>query len=925
MTPLEHALAYAKRGWRVAPIAPGTKFPRIKHWQTKATTDPDVITTWWTRFPTDGVSIVTGAGSGLVVVDVDPRHDGHETLADLEAEHGELPDTVESITGGGGRHLLFRWPEHLPHPRNDQAGNTLGAGLDIRGEGGQIVAPPSVHAVKVCRECIAGEPHPLADYAWEVEHDPLELGVTPADMPAWMVDILAAPVPERTPRNVKGSIAGDRPGDIFERNHTWPELLGQAGWQLHSVVAHGGYELWTRPGKTIREGASASLYYRGSDVLKVFSDAAAPLQAGRTYDRWSFHVTTTYGSTDEVTMSRASGDYRRKLNADQFPATTENSSTPPTPPDQDEPDTVDDEPRRRPAIVHNGRQLDDIVAQSIDALAAANTPPHLFVRAGQLSRLRQDEDSRPLIEGLRSEHSRLELADAATWWRVNKDGERTATSPPLDVATSVLAAGEWPLPALAGVVELPVLRPDGTFHTDHGYDADTRLFHWHRGDPYPIVADEPSAYELAEAITLIDEMLCDFPWDTTADRANAWGMLLTPLVRPLIGQVPMGLVDATEPGTGKGLLVDIATVIAIGRVAGKMAWPASDEELEKKVTAALMSGATVMIFDNVEGIIKSPTLAAVLTTDSWQGRILGRSEMAIVPNRATWVATGNNIDVGGDLARRCYRIKLDAHMAGPWKRTGFKHPELLDWVTTHRGDLLHALCTIVRSWWTAGRPMAKTLSAMGGYTSWVRTIGGILEHAGVVGFLANLADFHAQADRDAQSWEAFLGVWVDEYGDGGMTAAQLISAMASGSTSGTTLKDSLPEDLLGYWDTAGFSRRLGHALRKRVGRHFGEDGAHLVEMPRNRQKVAVYAVTTRPMDLFQSADAFTRGNIPRNDEGDNGSTRDDAIGARDRGIYSPSTDEGNLSTGHSHTMDPGATGVDPAKPHNPRDTGEELW
>lgn len=908
MTPLDYALAYAARGWRVAPIAPGTKYPRIHQWQVKATTDPAVIRTWWQRFPADGVSIVTGEASGLVVVDIDPRHDGDDTLAELEAAHGPLPDTVESITGGGGRHLLFRWPEGVPYPRNDQTGVALGAGIDVRAEGGQIVAPPTIH------------PDTGVAYAWEVEHDPLD-GVVVAEAPAWMVDALSAPVPDRKPRATKAAVAGDRPGDIFARSCTWPELLEPAGWRLHSVHAHGGgYELWTRPGKDVRQGASASLYYQGSDVLKVFTSSASPLEPGRTYDRWSFHVALTYGSTDDATLARAAGEYRKQLNATA-------ANMPADIPPANEVEKPVSPQRVRPAIVHNGRLLDDVLAQATDAVATANDPPHLFVRAGQLSRLRQDEEDRPLIEGLRAEHARLELAGAATWWRVNKDGERTATSPPLDVAASLLAAGSWPLPPLAGVVELPVLRPDGTFHVDHGYDDATRLYHWHRGDPYKPVADEPSAFELAAAVALVDEALCDFPWDSTADRANAWGMLLTPLVRPLVGQVPMGLVDAPEPGTGKGLLVDAITVMTVGRVAGKMAWPSSDEELEKKVTAALMSGTTVMIFDNVEGIIRSPTLAAVLTTDSWQGRILGRSEMAVVPNRATWVATGNNIDVGGDLARRCYRIKLDARQASPWKRTGFKHPELLRWITDNRADLLHALCTIVRSWWVGGHELAGALPAMGGYTQWVRTVGGILEHAGIADFLGNLADFHAQADRDAQSWEAFLGVWADEYGEGGMTVAQLISAMASGSTSGATLKDALPEDLMGYWDTSGFSRRLGHALRKRVGRHYGDGGAHLVEMPRDRQKVAVYAVTTRPMSLFGTADAHTRGNIPRLDEGDNASTRDDANGPRDRGISSLATREQKLSTGGDEKTNPTAAAQDPANPANPRadDPGEELW
>lgn len=822
-TPLDHALAYAALGWRVAPIAPGTKWPRIDAWETLATTDPTTITGWWRT--TDGVSIVTGAASGLVVIDIDPRHGGDEGWAQLEAAHGEV-DTVEALTGGGGRHLYFAMPDGVTI--TNAAAANLPAGIDVRGEGGQVVAAPTIHPT-------SGQP-----YSWEIAHDPLD-GYPVADLPPWLHALLTRPIPEQTPRAEPVPYDGvDSIVDLFASRHTWPELLQADGWTFHSrrtTPAAGEYEMWTRPGKDVREGPSATLYYLGSDVLKVWTDQAAPLKQEATYTRFGYWSEVHHGGD----FSAAGRAYRRSIPSDGVvgvgkPVTTRN-------------DSVQVPVRERPVIIHNGRQLDDLTAQATRALITNNHPPHLFVRSGQLSRLRQDEDDRPIIEGLRTEHCRLELAEAAYWYKTNKDGDRTSTSPPLDVAATILAAGEWTLPALAGVVELPVLRPDGTFATEHGYDPATRLYHWHHGDPYPPISTDPTADELAAAVALIDEMLCDFPWDSTADRANAWALLLTPLIRAIVGQVPMALVDAPEPGTGKGLLIKLMAIITIGRPAALMAWPTTDEELEKKVSATLMAGNTMVIFDNVEGMIKSPTLAAVLTADIWQGRVLGRSEIVTINNKATWAATGNNIDVGGDLARRCYRIRLDAHQAQPWKRTGFKHADLEGWVAGNRSELLHALCTIVRSWWQAGRPLAGGISAMGGYTSWVRNIGGILEHAGVGDFLANLAEFHASADREAQAWETFLGMWTDEVGEQSLTVAQLINRMADTYT-GQRWREVLPEDLMGYWDTPGFSRRLSLALRRRCGRHYGDDGLHLVEMPRDRTKVAVYAVTTRGVEMF---------------------------------------------------------------------------
>lgn len=836
MTPLEHALWYAARGWRVAPIPPGYKYPHgIDKWQERATVDPTPITKYWSLNPDHGVCIATGEGSGIFVVDIDPDDGGDDSLAALEAKYGALPDTIEAITGGGGRHLVFAWPGGI-EIRNSASG-TLGVGIDVRGVGGQFVVAPTVH------------PDTGRAYEWEVEHSPFD-GVAPAEAPAWLLELLAQAPGGDQPRRERATRAdGDLPGDRWAASTTWPDVLQGDGWTLHSThhdAAGGYYEMWTRPGKAIRDGASASLYWQGSDVLKVFTSNAQPLQANATYTLFGYEAVMRHGG-DHAAAARA---MRRELGA----SPTATPSAPATPePEAENITTPGSGVACRPPrheIVHNGRQLDDVVSDALDALVANNEPPIMFVRAGQLARLRQDEDQRPIIEGLRTDHARLALADAATWWRSMKDGGLTATSPPLDVAASVLARGEWPLPALGGVVELPVLRADGSFHTAHGYDPTTRLYHWHMGADYDEIPDRPSDAERAAAVALVDDALADFPWDTSADRANAWALVITPLVRAIVGQVPMALIDAPEPGTGKGLLVKVATLITTGRPAALMAWPASDEELEKKVTATLMAGNTVVVFDNVEGMIKSPTLAAVLTADSWQGRVLGRSEVVMVPNRATWAATGNNIDVGGDLARRCYRIRLDARQAQPWLRTGFRHPDLEGWVATNRGRLLHALCTIVRSWWVAGRPQASALPAMGGYSGWVRTVGGILDHAGVDGFLLNLAEFHATADREAQAWEAFLTQWFAELGEESATVAEIIQRMRSTtSLHAGDLAAVLPDDLAGYLDSPGFAKRLGRALRQRCGRHYGTDGLHLVEMPRDRRQVAIYSVTNRSMQL----------------------------------------------------------------------------
>ena len=113
---LDAALAYAQRGWRVIPIPPGMKHPNLPRWQELATTDELDLMSWWSNKWTlwgYGIGIATGAASGIFVLDVDDdggAHRGSDTLADLEATYGPLPETYEVLTPRGGRHLYFQRP-----------------------------------------------------------------------------------------------------------------------------------------------------------------------------------------------------------------------------------------------------------------------------------------------------------------------------------------------------------------------------------------------------------------------------------------------------------------------------------------------------------------------------------------------------------------------------------------------------------------------------------------------------------------------------------------------------------------------------------------------------------------------------------------------------------------------------------------------
>lgn len=163
------ALSYARHAWAVFPLRPGGKEPLTPHGFKDATTDEAAIREWWSRWPNANLGIATGSVSGLVVLDVDPRHGGDESLRDLEAHHGPLPDTVTALTGGGGEHRYFALPQGVT-----VRSRALAPGLELKAEGGYVVAPPSLHP--------SGR-----RYEWEVGRSPDELA--PAPLPRWLLEL----------------------------------------------------------------------------------------------------------------------------------------------------------------------------------------------------------------------------------------------------------------------------------------------------------------------------------------------------------------------------------------------------------------------------------------------------------------------------------------------------------------------------------------------------------------------------------------------------------------------------------------------------------------------------------------------------------------------------------------------------------------
>lgn len=177
----QEVLSAAARGWRLHPVQPGAKTPLLPRWPEVASADPDQLEAWERLYPRCNWGVVTG--SGLVVIDVDGG-EGRASVAELERQGYALPPTLCVVTGraDGGGHRYYQAPAGV-EVRNDQSGR-IGPHIDVRGEGGYVVSPPSVHP--------SGARYRYVDAAAPV-----------AELPAWVVDRLstakpASPTPAQT-------------------------------------------------------------------------------------------------------------------------------------------------------------------------------------------------------------------------------------------------------------------------------------------------------------------------------------------------------------------------------------------------------------------------------------------------------------------------------------------------------------------------------------------------------------------------------------------------------------------------------------------------------------------------------------------------------------------------------------------------------
>jgi hypothetical protein len=384
-----------------------------------------------------------------------------------------------------------------------------------------------------------------------------------------------------------------------------------------------------------------------------------------------------------------------------------------------------------------GADLPATVYELRDLFVASGT---LFDRGRVLCRLRADAQGVMLCQTLTVSNIVMAAHELCRPMKVGKAGDLVPITLPAAVARMYLEMGQWGLRPLAGTTTAPIMRRDGSIVGRSGYDEATQIYS--DAPPNVDVPERPTEEQAAASLMTLREVFKTFPFADSelrregdlfvVDLGQPPGLsesaylasVLTAVARPSLWTAPGVMITAPHisgAGAGKGLLARAAAMIAYGMRPSAFTFGHDKNEFDKRLVAALLSGAPTLFIDNVNGaLLRSETLASALTERPAQVRVMGLSAMLPL-NAVTFVVlTGNGLRVSEDLARRILWVEVDPKVEDPEERP-FK-PGFLDMIAERRTDLLSAALTILRfGRVNAGRlPRGMPAGSFEQWCEWVR-------------------------------------------------------------------------------------------------------------------------------------------------------------------------------------------------------------
>jgi hypothetical protein len=308
------------------------------------------------------------------------------------------------------------------------------------------------------------------------------------------------------------------------------------------------------------------------------------------------------------------------------------------------------------------------------------------------------------------------LGKLASWSKYDeRSQEWKSRDCPDKIAKTLLARHQWKLPVLMGVIQTPTLRSDGSILQEAGYDEETGLFYNPGKALFPQIPHWPSFEEAVAAKERLLSLLSGFPFEDEESKAVVLSGILTALVRKSIRTAPLHGFTAPKMGTGKSLLADVIGLIATGNCNCVISQADSEAEEEKRLLTVLAAGDAVICYDNIERPFGCAPLCSVLSQETFKGRLLGTNKHINVSTNSTFLATGNNLTLVGDISTRAILCKMNSQCERPEERTF--EVNLYTYIPTHRGELVKDALTILRAYHVAGRPK-QPIPPFGRFEEW---------------------------------------------------------------------------------------------------------------------------------------------------------------------------------------------------------------
>lgn len=408
------------------------------------------------------------------------------------------------------------------------------------------------------------------------------------------------------------------------------------------------------------------------------------------------------------------------------------------------------------------------------------------------------------------------LTKTGIFLRLDARGQEYRRIPcPEKVARHLLARQEWKIPVLVGIINAPTLRVDGSILETPGYDPQSGIFFFDDGTSFAKIPSHPTKEDAFKAYQQVESLLKDFPFDNEISRSVAVSAIMCGVMRKSISTAPLHCFTAPKMASGKSLLADVVSLIATGKANSVISHADNETEERKRLMAVLLDGDPIVCFDNIEEPFGSSALCSILTQTEYKDRVLGETRSITVPTNVTFLATGNNLVLIGDLSTRALISIIDPNVERPEERS-FSN-DLRKFIPENRHLLVPAILTIIRAYYVAKKPK-QNIKPYGRFEEYSDTIRSALVWLGKADPCESRKEIE-NADPVRVALGNLLSCWYTVHGNNPKTVKELISLYTIGSDDkdAEALHDALCE--IAPDNKGGINeRKLGKQLSKFRGR-----------------------------------------------------------------------------------------------------------